>query len=221
MTPALFAEAVLSSLSLPVSENNIAALVAIQRQEGGHEHNSAAFNPLNTGYDVKSDGHSRSAGLQVQSIKAYDSWDEGIRATAKTIAQPSMRGIYDALAKSLPPEDTLAAFAASPWGWYKYEKGVRIPLPYPLALATLRNHEDLVRYANAAYRGAQGFAGAFWRPGSFFFGDVLPLWAGLFFSGATAVLGSQLAGKHPRVGAAIGAGVGLGGWYWIRRSLRS
>ena len=221
MTPALFAEAVLSSLSLPVSENNVAALVAIQRQEGGHEHNSAAFNPLNTGYDIKAVGHSRSAGLKVKSIKAYDSWDEGILATAKTIAQPNMKSIYQALASSSSPEETLAVFGASPWGWYKYVGGTKVFLPYPLALSTLHNPAELVRYANAAYSGASGFAGSFWHPAALFYDDVLPLWAGLFFSGATAVLGSQLAGKRPGVGAAIGAAAGLGGWYWIRRSLRA
>ena len=214
MTPALFAQSVLASLSLPVTDNNIAALVAIQAQEGGHEHNSAAFNPLNTGYDVPG---SRSAGLQVKSIKAYSSWEDGIRATAKTIAQGNMKSIYQALSRSAPPEETLAVFAASPWGWYKYEHGVRVQLPYPGALSLVRNPAQLAKYANTAYSGALGMAGGVWHGLSVEVGG-LPIWSAALLCGATAILGSQLWRHRPALGGVFGAGVGLVGFFVIGKS---
>ena len=225
MTPAFFAQSLLASLSLPVTDNNVAALVAIQKQEGGHEINSAWFNPLNTMRDMPG---AREAGLQVKGIKAYSSWEEGIAATAKTMAQPNMRGIYNALARNAPPEDTLAAFGLSDWGWYKYESGKRINLPYPVATDLIHSPAMLAKYANTAYR-AGGIAGSLlpsapWWPNPSWWSSALapsslPLWTGVMFAAATAVLGSQLARRRTGLGAAFGAAAGLCGWYVIRHSI--
>jgi hypothetical protein len=113
VTPALFAQAVLGRLGLPISENNIAALVAFQSWEGGHMNNTARFNPMNTMRDV--DGAEQARGL-VKGIKAYATWDDGVEGTALTLAQGNMRGIYNALARSAPADETLRAVASSPWG---------------------------------------------------------------------------------------------------------
>jgi len=151
MTPILFAKALLAALNLPVSESNVAALVAIQKQEGGHQLNRAWFNPLNT---MRSMPGAQEAGLQVKGIKAYSSWDEGIAATALTLGQGNMRPIVTSLSRSAPPEETLAVFAASPWGWYEYKNGVRVPHSYPGATALVRSPEALARYGSTPYRDA-------------------------------------------------------------------
>lgn len=223
MTPALFAQSLLASLSLPVSDNNVAALVAIQKQEGGHEANSAWFNPLNTMRDMPG---AREAGLQVKGIKAYSSWDEGIAATAKTMAQTApgfdMRPIVNALRRSAPPEETLAAFAASPWGWYTYKDKTRVPISPRAAIEILKSPSALAKYANTAYRDAGGIASkvlpgalAWWpaTPGG------LPAWTGLVFAAATGILGTQLARRRPGLGLAVGAAAGFCGWYVIQSSI--
>jgi len=113
VTPALFAEALLGRLGLPITPNNIAALVAFQAWEGGHMSNKARFNPMNTMRDVA--GATQAPDL-IKGIKAYASWDDGVEATALTLEQKNMRSIHDALARSAPPDETLRAIAASDWG---------------------------------------------------------------------------------------------------------
>ncbi len=119
MTPQLFAEALLHRLGLPVSDNNVIALVAAQVIEGGHAHNSALYNPMNTTYDL---GDSPVAqGFSVPAIRAYKNWDEGLEATARTLTKgkPAFGygPILDALRRSAPPDETLKAMHASAWGW--------------------------------------------------------------------------------------------------------
>jgi hypothetical protein len=118
VTPSEFAEALLHRLGLPASRNNVDALVAFQRIEGGHQANSAQFNPLNTCRDMPG---ARSAGLKVKCIKAYASWDDGLEATARTMEQTApgfdMSGIYNSLKRSASPDVTLKAISKSPWGW--------------------------------------------------------------------------------------------------------
>jgi hypothetical protein len=113
VTPSLFAQAVLGRLGVPITENNIAALVAFQSWEGGHMNNTARFNPMNTMRDV--DGAEQARGL-AKGIKAYATWDDGVEGTARTLAQDNMRGIFGALSRSAPPDETLRAVASSPWG---------------------------------------------------------------------------------------------------------
>lgn len=111
MTPADFARALLARLDLPVTANNIAALVAFQAHEGGHMANAAAYNPINTTLKLPGSHPVTQIGVQ-----AYGSWDQGIEATAKTLAQGNMRAIFSSLARSAPPDETLRAVASSPWG---------------------------------------------------------------------------------------------------------
>jgi len=204
MTPALFAQSLLSELSLPVTQNNIAALVAIQNQEGGHEHNSAWYNPLNTMLDPRT---GKSAGK----VMAYSSWDEGIRATASTMSQPNMRAIVAALARSASPEETLKAFANSPWGWYDAKTGSR--LPYPAALAVVRSPGLLAKFGAMAYRGGDAMFG-------FTGGLPLPMWSGALAAGFGGLVGSQLARQHPVLGTALGIALGGGAWYAIGKIAR-
>jgi hypothetical protein len=115
VTPADFAKALLSRLGLPVTDNNVAALVAFQAQEGGHMHNAAAFNPMNTTW--KMPGSSLGSGLSKSiGVQAYSNWDQGIEATAKTLSNGLYSDIISALRRSAPPDETLRAVGASKWG---------------------------------------------------------------------------------------------------------
>lgn len=125
MTPFDFARALLSRLGLPVSDNNVSALIAVQQIEGGDSANSAWHNPLNTMRDMPG---ARDAGLQVKGIKAYANWSDGIEATARTLEQGTkthvapgfdMSGIYRSLARNALPDETIKAWQVSPWGWDK------------------------------------------------------------------------------------------------------
>jgi hypothetical protein len=115
MTPADFAQALLSRLALPVSDNNIAALVAFQAHEGGFMHNSASFNPLNTTQPAP--GGRQASGLdQHIGVKAYANWNEGLEATARTLQNGLYGGILAALKRSAHPDETLKQIGASKWG---------------------------------------------------------------------------------------------------------
>jgi hypothetical protein len=115
VTPSEFAEQLLHRLGLPASRNNVSALVAFQGVEGGHQANSASFNPLNTMLPMSgSRSFNGKSGMQVQ---AYQSWDQGLEATARTMEQKNMSGIYDSLKRSASPDATLKAISKSPWGW--------------------------------------------------------------------------------------------------------
>lgn len=144
MTPVDFARALLRRLNLPVTDNNVNALIAFQKIESGHQANGAWFNPLNT---MRGAPGARDANLQVKGIKAYSSWDEGLEATAKTIAQPNMSGIFNSLRASANPDDTLRAIHVSPWGW---DKAIRVA-PASAYLA----------YGNIVYRPVAGVADFF------------------------------------------------------------
>jgi hypothetical protein len=111
VTPSDFAHAVLARLGLPESANNVAALVAFQANEGGHMANAAAYNPINTTLKLPGSHPVTPVGVQ-----AYSSWDQGIEATARTLAQSNMSAITAALKRSAPPDETLRAVAGSPWG---------------------------------------------------------------------------------------------------------
>lgn len=111
VTPALFAEALLGRLGLPVSQNNVEALVAFQAWEAGHMHNAALHNPMNTTLRLPGSRSVTPVGVQ-----AYEDWDQGLEATAKTLSQRNMSAITSSLARSAPADDTLRAVASSPWG---------------------------------------------------------------------------------------------------------
>jgi hypothetical protein len=154
VTPVLFAETLLSRLGMPVTDNNVTALVAVQAIEGGHQANSAWHNPLNT---MRSMPGASDAGLQVKGIKAYSNWDDGVEATALTIEQGTkthvapgfdMSDIYRSLARSAPPDETVLTWQSSHWGW---DKAVKVA---PAA--------SFKFYRNVVYRGA-GFLSAHGR----------------------------------------------------------
>ena len=121
-TPIDFARALLARLGKPVSENNIAALVAAQCIEGGYMHNGAMFNPLNTTLPWPG-----ARSVTPVGVRAYASWADGLEATAKTLENDLYQPILNALENDCDPDHTLRAMALSPWGWYRVENGVRVP----------------------------------------------------------------------------------------------
>lgn len=130
MTPELFARGLLKRLSSPESDNNLASLIGLQAQEGGHSHNGATFNPMNVTQKT-----STSHSINAIGIQAFSNWDEGLEATAKLLSNGLYKGVLSALARSAPPSETLREIATSPYGWYKMVGGKRVPLPYPAATA--------------------------------------------------------------------------------------
>jgi hypothetical protein len=138
MTPIEFASEILVRIGLPVSENNIAALVGLQAQEGGHiPPSTASFNPMNVTQFIN--GNHRAPGFPENGpqIQAYPDWETGLRATTMTFKSGFYKSVLASLVKSAPPNDTLHEISLSPFGWYKIDKatGKRIQLPYPLAIA--------------------------------------------------------------------------------------
>ena len=125
VTPRLFAQALLGALGEPISPNNVEALIAAQCIEAGWMHNAARFNPLNT--TLVTPG-SYTALVTPAHIQGYGSWAEGLEATAATLKGSAYANIRALLAASAPPDQTLAAFASGPWGWWDPKTGKRNPI---------------------------------------------------------------------------------------------
>jgi hypothetical protein len=111
-TPLDFARALLGALNLPLSSNNVAAVVAWEAAEGGHYANAAHFNPLNT--TLREPGSTSIGGPA--GVQAYISWAAGLEATAATLKASAYAPIRAALAQSSPVVLTLKAIDSTPWG---------------------------------------------------------------------------------------------------------
>lgn len=113
-TPRTFAIALLQSLGLPTSTNNVTSIVAWEKLEGGNfaDNGTARYNPLNTTMDAPG---ATSFGV---GIKQYASWADGVDATKRTllIAHYGYPAILAALRASAAPSVTMAAVDASSWG---------------------------------------------------------------------------------------------------------
>jgi len=110
-TPFTWAQALLQRLGMPVTSSNLAALTAWEMAEGGHWHNSAHYNPLNTTQSEPGATSMNSVG-----VKAYVSWDQGFAATITTLHNGRYQAILAALRKGDDAQAVAAAVAASPWG---------------------------------------------------------------------------------------------------------
>lgn len=105
-----FALSLLYAMDIAPRPENVRALVAWQKAEGGHWANSAKFNPLNTTREMNGAQSMNSVG-----VKVYRSWDEGLEATVKTLQQSDYRGVVAAL-RAGSAEQVSAALVRSPWG---------------------------------------------------------------------------------------------------------
>lgn len=118
VTPRMFARALLEALDLPVTSNNVAAVIAWQAFEGGHWRNAAAYNPLNT---TRQHGNSRPWGGKIP-IQVFTTWDEGLEATALTLGQQNMTSIRVRLGMDADPAVTLQAIKENPsWGTFNLD----------------------------------------------------------------------------------------------------
>lgn len=194
MTPAIFAEQLLARLALPVTDNNVRALVAFQYQEGGHT-NHALYNPLNTMLKTSSSVNFNT-GKPGGGVQAYSSWDEGLEATAKTMAQNNMRPIVDSLRASASPVETVAKIGASDWGWWDPKKGRAFLLPHTAADAIVRSSDLFQKYATQAYSGGSGAFTFLSSP----FQHMTPKKFGVIAVGVVALAGVALIawGAHKR-----------------------
>ena len=111
ITQVTWAQAFLKSLGMPITADNVAALVAWEMAEGGHWYNTAYFNPLNTTQSMPGATVFNSVG-----VKAYTSWEQGLKASVITLRNGYYGGILDALSRGNDAQAVANAVAASPWG---------------------------------------------------------------------------------------------------------
>jgi hypothetical protein len=102
-----FAKDVLAGLGMPVTAENLKAMVAWQRAEG----TKAAYNPLATTQNWDGATKFNSVG-----VRNYASYQDGIAATIKTLRNGHYGPILDALSRGNSAEAVGRAVAASPWG---------------------------------------------------------------------------------------------------------
>lgn len=103
-------------LHAPLTPDTRAAVLAWMHAEGGHWHNTAKYNPLNTSYE----GHGgTSAGTSQKSIKKYPTYEAGMRATVDTLLVSRFAPQYAPIVAALKANDgqaAITAIASSPWG---------------------------------------------------------------------------------------------------------
>ena len=110
-SPLTWAKALLQQIHMPLTSANVAAVTAWELAEGGHWHNSARYNPLDTTMPEPGATAMNSVG-----VKAYLSWAQGFQATIATLRN----GYYGSILAALRAGDNAIAVAdavaASPWG---------------------------------------------------------------------------------------------------------
>ncbi len=111
ITQVTWAQAFVKSLGMPMTADNVAAVVAWEMAEGGHWYNTAFYNPLNTTQSMPGATIFNSVG-----VKAYTSWAQGLKASVITIRNGFYGGILDALRRGNDAQAVADAVAASPWG---------------------------------------------------------------------------------------------------------
>jgi peptidoglycan hydrolase CwlO-like protein len=111
VTQVTWAQALVKSLNMPMTADNVAAIVAWEMAEGGHWYNTAYYNPLNTTQSMPGATVFNSVG-----VKAYTSWAQGLRATVLTLDNGLYGGILAALRGGNDANAVASAVAASPWG---------------------------------------------------------------------------------------------------------
>ena len=110
-TPLTWAKALLEQLGMPLTSQNVAAITAWELAEGGHWHNSAHYNPLDTTMPEPGATAMNSVG-----VKAYVSWAQGFTATIATLRNGYYGQILAALRAGDNAYAVADAVAASPWG---------------------------------------------------------------------------------------------------------
>ena len=109
--PESFASSVLRGLGIHQTPGAVRALVGWMKAEGGHWHNDAKYNPLNTTQPMPGAGNTGSQG----NIKVYRDWNQGVQATVKTLENGRYQPILHALAQG-DPNRVAQAIGQTPWG---------------------------------------------------------------------------------------------------------
>ena len=109
-SPSQFATSLLKGLGIAPNANNVKAIQAWAQAEGGHWHNTASYNPLNT-----TQGAAGASSMNKVGVKAYKDWAQGLQATLQTLNNGRYGNILQAL-KSGSAYDIAHAIANSPWG---------------------------------------------------------------------------------------------------------
>ncbi len=115
VTQVTWAQALLKSLGMPMTSENVVAIVSWEFAEGGHWYNTAHYNPLNTTQKMPGATVFNSVG-----VKAYTSWTQGLQATVITLRNGFYGGILSALRSGKSAEAVAAAVASSPWGTHGF-----------------------------------------------------------------------------------------------------
>ena len=118
VTQVTWAQALLKALAVPMTSENVAAIVAWEMAEGGNWYNAAHYNPLNTTEPMPGATVFNSVG-----VKAYTSWAEGLKATVITLHNGRYGGILAALGNGNDAEAVATAVASSPWGTGSFSVG--------------------------------------------------------------------------------------------------
>jgi hypothetical protein len=114
MTPHSWARDLLRRMGFPVTANNLTSVLAWEYAEGGHFHNAAHFNPLNTTM-----AHAKYGSINSVGVATYPDYETGMRETVATLKLPAYARIRTDLNASAAPARTTAAISASPWGtWH-------------------------------------------------------------------------------------------------------
>jgi hypothetical protein len=111
VSPSQFAVRVLDGLGIPPTPGNVKAMVGWTKAEGGHWHNDARYNPLNTTEPMPGAGNTGSQG----NIKVYRDWQQGVEATVKTLKNGRYGPILRAL-RSGSADRVARAIGQTPWG---------------------------------------------------------------------------------------------------------
>ena len=133
-TPLDFAVALLSGLGLPLTQNNIDAMVSAQAAEGGFcpleancgaytaAERTAFYNPLNITQNAKgstvASGYAASASQGGPAIQAYPDWPTGLKAAITILRNGYYGDILASFQASADPATTLAVWGKNPkYGW--------------------------------------------------------------------------------------------------------
>ena len=110
-TPGDFGVALLQKLGAPVTKSNLQFIIAWSNVEGGHWHNNAHFNPLNTTQPEPGYTMTGSQG----NIGSYVDWTQGITATAATLNNGRYNDIVAALQGGNAAETGVNAASLKTW----------------------------------------------------------------------------------------------------------
>lgn len=95
-------KALLGTMNLPETPQNLQFLASWQRWEGGHTNNDATWNWLNT-------THGTGPSINSVGVKAFPSFSAGIQNTAETLMNGRYQDILDGLASGNPYQSNVGA----------------------------------------------------------------------------------------------------------------